>query len=81
MGKPGIPLAAAALLLGSVAWTAPGANPMPSSWNAQAQNSTVVYEAACGGFVRLLPARIASWFERPKPLLVRSRVNMNAAAV
>jgi hypothetical protein len=50
MGKPAIPLAAAALLLGSVAWTAQAQTQGASSLNAQAQNSTIVYEAACGGF-------------------------------
>jgi hypothetical protein len=52
MGKLALTLAAAALLLGSVAWTAQAQTQGASSLNAQAQSATSIHKAACFGFGR-----------------------------
>ncbi len=52
MGKIAITLAAAALLLGSVAWTAEAQTQGAPSIHAQAQNATPIVQAACRGFGR-----------------------------
>jgi hypothetical protein len=55
MGKIAITLAAAALLLGSVAWTAEAQTQGAANIHAQAQNATPIVKAACMGFGRWCP--------------------------
>jgi hypothetical protein len=56
MGKFAITLAAAALVLGSVAWSAGAQTQGASSvLNAKAQNATIIHKTACGGFGRWCP--------------------------
>jgi len=53
MGKLALTLAAAALVLGSVALSASAQTQGASSvLNAQAQNATIIHKTACGGFGR-----------------------------
>ena len=56
MGKVAITIAAAALVLGSVAWTTNAQTQGASSLlNAQAQNATIIHKTACAGFGRWCP--------------------------
>jgi hypothetical protein len=51
-----ISIAAAALVLGSVSWTASAQTQGASSvLNAQAQNATIIHKTACAGFGRWCP--------------------------
>lgn len=55
MGKIATTLAAAALLLGSVAVSAQAQTQGVGSINAQAQNATIIHKAACNGYGRWCP--------------------------
>jgi hypothetical protein len=48
-------LAAAGLVLGSVALTAQAQTQGASTLNGQAHNATIIHKAACGGFGRWCP--------------------------
>ena len=75
MGKLTLTLAAAALIVGSVALSANAQQQGASSvLNAQAQNATIIHKTACSGFRPLVPAGNAPGL-RPRPLLVRSPVS------
>ena len=55
MGKLAITLAAAALMLGSLAWSADAQTQGAASIHAQAQIATPIHKAACGGPGRYCP--------------------------
>ena len=55
MGKLAITLATAALLLGSVAFTAEAQTQGAASINTQAHNATIIHKAACFHWGRFCP--------------------------
>jgi hypothetical protein len=55
MSKLAITLATAALLLGSIAFTAEAQTQGAGSIHAQAQNATIIHKTACTGFGRWCP--------------------------